>query len=82
MQQDFLDFFDGHAVGQCTFDVQLDFSGTVERGQHGEVKHAAGLAAQAVAGPGIAPAPFGGDVLESHRKVIGFGNGAVHVISA
>jgi hypothetical protein len=43
----------------------------IERAQHRQVQHAAGLARQAVAAPDIAPAVFGRQFLHRHVEVIG-----------
>ncbi|MNV57851.1 hypothetical protein D3C71_1502000 [compost metagenome] len=79
MQQDFLDLFHRHAVVQRALDVQLDLGRTVQRRQHRQVQHAARLLFQAGPPPGVAPAPFGGDVLKGHHEVVGAGQRAVHV---
>ena len=82
VQQHFLDLIHGHAIGQRAFDMELDLVRRLQRCQHGEIEHAAGLSIEARPGPGITPAPLGGDLLEGHHEVVGLGDAAVDVVLA
>ena len=82
MDQDFLDFIDRHAIGQRTFDVEPQFGGLVERGQHRDVDHAARLARQAVSRPRMPPTPFRRDGLKCHHEIVGARDAAIDIIRA
>ena len=50
--------FAGHPIGQGAAKMQFPFVHTVQRGQHGDVKHAALFVAEGVIGPHRAPTIF------------------------
>src|SRR6202040_1638936 len=60
----------GHAVPERALDMQLQFVRAIEDADHGDVEHAAGLAREAVAAPGGAPAIFSDELLERTIEIV------------
>src|SRR6516162_10406484 len=75
-------FFLGHAVAQRAADMQLELVFAVERRQHGEVEHAAGLVRQSVTAPYRAPAIFGQELLERLDKRVARAQRLVDILLA
>src|SRR4051794_35003089 len=80
LQEDLPDLVTGDAVGQRGLDVRAQFMWPVEYRCHGQIQHAARLAAQAVAPPHRTPAVLGDEILQGAGEVIGFGDRFVYVI--
>jgi hypothetical protein len=82
LEQDFANLFTAQAIAQGAANVQLELVGPVERGNHGQVYHAALFERQALAAPDMAPAVFGDQLLQRLGEVVGVLDRAVDVVLA
>src|ERR1043166_2958758 len=82
LQQHFGNFLFGDAVLDRALHVRLELVMAVERGEHGEVEHAARAPVEAGPVPDRAPAIFGDEVLHRAIEVVGGGDLLVDVVDA
>ena len=79
LQQHFADLILGATISECATYVEPHRMGLIERGGHGQAKHASHLARQAGSGPNRAPTEFVGEVVEQAHEVVRIGQRLVDI---
>src|SRR5690606_8299823 len=71
LQQALLNFGLGHAIVDCTTNMDCQFFGSVECCDHSEVENATAATIQTRTAPDLTPAEFGDQFLHGHAELVG-----------